>query len=173
MRTTLILSVLGIACLAALGGCSGGANNAASAPSNTAAVLPHATRDPVAEYNQYRRTSQLAEGLFLAGSATMAIDTYYGIHGKLPSSVAQVESVEPRNDPAFSGPGKYVGSVAIGPEPGVITVAWASGVLQGKTLVLLPVRADRLCWRVDTASTTVPTEALAHGNIVDQCQAGE
>ncbi|MBN8736372.1 MAG: pilin [Xanthomonadales bacterium] len=169
MRKTLVLSVLVLAVLAALGGCSGGGNNAASAPAVAAAVLPHATHDPVAEYNQYRTTSQLAEGLMLAGSATMAINTYYGIHGKLPTSDAQAESVEPRSAPKFSGPGKYVGSVAVGPEPGVITVGWASGVLEGKILVLLPKRAGRLCWKVDTASTTVPADALAHANIVGKC----
>lgn len=160
-----------IASALALTGCT--SHPAPTPVAKAVSALTPSIHDPVEGYNQYRVTSQLAEGLFLAGVAVMDVHYYYDIHGKLPVSSAQAKSAAPRNNPAFSGPGRYVGSVVVGPEPGVITIAWSSGALEGKTLVLLPVRSDRLCWKVDAASTTVPADALAHANIVNECDDDE
>lgn len=159
-----------IASALALAGCT---SHAPSNPVEQAlGVAPRATQDPVAGYHQYQVTSQLAEGLMLAGRASMDIDDFYGIRGKLPMSIAQMESVL-HDTPAYGSPGKYVGSVVIGPTPGKITVLWSNGALAGKTLDLLPKLGNRLCFRVDTASTTVPADALAHANVVDACHDNE
>jgi len=162
--TTSILAA--IAAMAMLAGCS-----FQSSPTPGVAPGPVA-HDPVVAYQQYKTSSQLAEGLYLAGSAKRAIDTYMSIRGKLPTSLGQAESVELRNSPKLATSGKYVGSVSVGPIPGEVTVMWTRGELSGKSLVLLPVLSDRLCFRVGT-STTVPDAVLAHANIADECQPGE
>lgn len=172
MRTSLILSVLGLACFAALGGCSGGGGNSDARTPAAAAVLPHASHDPVTEYNQYRTTSQLAAGLLSAGMVAEEVKNYYEIHDKLPASDVQAGAVDTRRAAEFDGPGGGpAGSVSIGPAPGVITVTWASGVLAGKTLVLEPVRMKRdpyLCWKVG-AATTVRADVIAHATVPNRC----
>jgi len=174
MRTVILFSTSIIAALA-LAGCT--SHTAPSPVTNTLSALSPATHNPVAAYSDYETSSQLAEGLFLAGIAEGDIRDYHDEkRGKLPTNAAQAKSVEPHNYPKFDAPGKYVGSVAVGPTPGVVTVEWARGALAGESLVLVPERPGGsnpyLCFRVD-ASTTVPVETLALVKIVNECQTGE
>jgi len=169
MRNTFV-SILALAALA-LAGCT---SHPASTPVEKAlAVVSPTTHNPIAAYSDYETRSQLAEGLYLAGIAQLDVgDYFYGHDGKLPTSGAQARSVETPNYPKFDAPGKYVGSVSVGPAPGVVTVEWARGALAGKSIVLLPVRGEQLCWRVGP-STTVPAGTLASANIVGECRSDE
>ena len=173
MRTTLILPLAALVALA-LTGCT---SHTPSNPVEQAlGVAPRVPKDPVAGYHQYQVTSQLAEGLYDAGVAVGDIHGYFDIRGKLPTSAEMAESVESRDVDRLREAllaGKYVERAAIGPAPGVVTVTWGGGALAGKTLVLLPELGNRLCFRVDSASTTVPAATLAHANIVNECHAGE
>ena len=144
-------------------------------PASTAvaATLSPATHNPVAEYSD--PSEQLADGLYHAGLAAMAIENYYVVYGKLPASTDQAESAEPWYAPKFDSPEAQrnvdADSVEVGPAPGVVTVTWARGELAGKSLALVPERPSALnpiCFRVN-ASTTVPAATLAPANIVNRC----
>ena len=124
-------------------------------------ALSPTRHDIDAALTEYEMNTQVSEGLMFAGRAAMAVDTYFELHGAFPASVAQAESVETRNTPKFEEFGRYVGSVAIGPAQGSITVTWTRGVLTGKRLVLDPWRDNWQRFCID-ASTTVSAAALTH-----------
>ena len=81
-KTILTSTILAAIAAAALAGCS---SQSSPAPGLTPSTVAH---DPVVAYKRYQMKSQLAEGLFLAGSAAMDIHHYYDAHGKLPANNA-------------------------------------------------------------------------------------
>jgi len=166
-KTILTTSIVAaLAATALLAGCS---SRSSPAPGVTPAAVAH---DPVVAYSQYQTTSQLAEGLARAGVAALDVGYYRAAHGKLPTDNTQAESAGSEG-PAFSGSGKYVQSVTVGPAPGRITVLWSHGKLAGESLVLSPAQqGPSYCYRVDPA-TTVPAAVLAHATIVNKCQSEE
>ena len=107
-------------------------------------------------YAAYTLGSQYAAGIGAEGTASTQLMTKYAMGVQLPSSNAEAGLPAPTD----LGAGKYVGSVTVGPKPGLTTVKWSGGALTGKVLVLTPRLPDgshtQLCWNVDAAATTVP-----------------
>lgn len=162
-------TTVAIAAAITLAGCT--SHPAPTPVAKAVSALTPSIHDPVAEYNQYRATSQLASGLLSAGMVAEEVKNYYEIHDKLPAGARTARAGDARKAAKFEGPGGPAGSVSIGPAPGVITVTWASGVLAGKTLVLEPVRMKRdpyLCWKVG-AATTVRADVIAHATVPNRC----
>lgn len=103
---------------------------------------------------------QYAAGIEAADTASMAMQALYVRNGKLPTTNVAAGLAAPDVLAGTNSSDNYVGSVAIGPVPGVITVTWAHGVLAGDKLVAAPAPLSHatanLCWQVDAADTTVP-----------------
>lgn len=108
----------------------------------------------------YEVRSQYAAGMATEGTAAQAVSSYYIKTGTLPVSNEQAGLSAPSTVPGEQGVGKYVGSVTVGPTPGVIAVKWSHAALAGKSMVLVPELPGNshpfLCWHVDSKATTVP-----------------
>lgn len=128
----------------------------ACSPGSQNGTAPSSSDCQHVEYAAFVVRSQYAAGIGAEGTASTQLMTKYAMGGKLPSSNAEAGLPAPTD----LDTGKYVGSVTVGPKPGLITVKWSGGALAGKVLVLTPRLPGgshtQLCWNVDAAATTVP-----------------
>lgn len=85
-------------------------------------------------YLDYAVRSQIADGLNLAGGAKSAVTEFFQDRGAMPT-----DNIQAGLSPAGQIQGKYVASIAVGNQDGVITVTYgndANAAINGESLTL-------------------------------------
>jgi len=116
-------------------------------------------------YHDYLIRSQVLEGMAIAGGAEAAVAQAYSDHGSFPTNNANAGLAS-----AVLISGKYVSSVDVGVQPGVIEVTFSSHspeladkLLDGKVLAFSAVSGGRngqISWNCGTNLTTIPVKYL-------------